>query len=50
MERSQHSTIKVMRESIDSNSDFSFGLVHPECKRKIMTALHTSKKQQTMLQ
>ena len=38
-----HPSIKVIRENIDTNNNFSFELINPECISKIINDLDTSK-------
>ena len=38
-----HPSIKVIRENIDTTNNFSFDLINPECIRKIINNLDTSK-------
>ena len=38
-----HPSIKVIRENIDTNNNFSFDLINPECISKIINNLDSSK-------
>ena len=44
-----HPSIKVIRENIDTNNNFSFDLIHPECISKIINDLDTSKATHVMI-